>query len=222
MLPLPSARRVRSSITSRSCIVSSVSRRWRGSDAVPPRDGALRRADRGASGFAALRHLDGAIRSITPPRRRDTRLPEPRSWKTDAAIAPVASVAAFLIFTTRACGADWRQALAGSTLRSSAWGRRGPVRSRGTVAEVCPRSGSIRSRSSTHPAERQASQRARAAGVAAVASERPCLQHSRRRRVSLPRTAPASSGSYQCQCLGQPKEHIRPHAIDASSRRAVA
>ena len=54
-----------------------------------------------------------------------------------------------LIFTTRACGADWRQALAGSTLRSSAWGRRGPVRSRGTVAEVCPRSGSIRSRSST-------------------------------------------------------------------------
>ena len=118
---------------------------------------------------AALRHLDGAIRSTTPPRRRDTRLPEPCSWKTDAAIAPVASVAAFLIFTTRACGADWRQALAGSTLRSSAWGRRGPVRSRGTVAEVCPRSGSIRSRSSTHRhlAERQASQRARAAGVAA-------------------------------------------------------
>ena len=116
---------------------------------------------------AALRHLDGAIRSTTPPRRRDTRLPEPCSWKTDAAIAPVASVAAFLIFTSRACGAAWRQALAGSTLRSSARGRRGPLRSRGTVAEVCPRSGSIRSRSSTHRAERQASQRARAAGVAA-------------------------------------------------------
>ena len=75
---------------------------------------------------AALRHLDGAIRSITPPRRRDTRLPEPCSWKTDAAIAPVASVAAFLIFTSRACGRAWRQALAGSTLRSSARGRRGP------------------------------------------------------------------------------------------------
>ena len=116
---------------------------------------------------AALRHLDGAIRSITPPRRRDTRLPEPCSWKTDAAIAPVASVAAFLIFTSRACGQASRQALAGSTLRSSARGRRGPLRSRGTVAEVCPRSGSIRSRSSTHPAERRASQRARAAGVAA-------------------------------------------------------
>ena len=113
-----------------------------------------------------MRHLDGAIRSITPPRRRDTRLPEPCSWKTDAAIAPVASVAAFLIFTSRACGQASRQALAGSTLRSSARGRRGPLRSRGTVAEVCPRSESIRSRS-THPAERQASQRARAAGVAA-------------------------------------------------------
>ena len=75
---------------------------------------------------AALRHLDGAIRSTTPPRRRATRLPEPCPWKADAAIAPVASVAAFLIFTSRACGAAWRQALAGSTLRSSARGRRGP------------------------------------------------------------------------------------------------
>ena len=168
-----------------------------------------------------MRHLDGAIRSITPPRRRDTRLPEPCSWKTDAAIAPVASVAAFLIFTTRACGADWRQALAGSTLRSSAWGRRGPVRSRGTVAEVCPRSGSIRSRSSTHRAERQASQRARAAGVAAVASERPCLQHSRRRRVSLPRTAPASSGSYQCyQGLELPRSTARHQRVAKQSRNA--
>ena len=154
---------------------------------------------------AALRHLDGAIRSTTPPRRRDTRLPEPCSWKTDAAIAPVASVAAFLIFTSRACGAAWRQALAGSTLRSSAWGRRGPVRSRGTVAEVCPRSGSIRSRSSTQPAERQASQRARAAGVAAVASERPCLQHSRRRRVSLPRTRSGLVGQLSVPVLGQPR-----------------
>ena len=125
-----------------------------------------------------------------------------------------------LIFTTRACGADWRQALAGSTLRSSARGRRGPVRSRGTVAEVCPRSGSIRSTAPPRGAPGFAARERRASRP--VASVRPCLQHSRRRRVSLPRTAPASSGSYQCQCLGQPKEHIRPHAIDASSRRAVA
>ena len=97
-------------------------------------------------GCSLLRHLDGAIRSTTPPRRRDTRLPEPCSWKTDAAIAPVASVAAFLIFTSRACGAAWRQALAGSTLRSSARRRRGPLRSRGTVAEA--RAGVLHSKNS--------------------------------------------------------------------------
>ena len=165
---------------------------------------------------AALRHLDGAIRSITPPRRRDTRLPEPCSWKTDAAIAPVASVAAFLIFTSRACGQASRQALAGSTLRSSARGRRGPLRSRGTVAEVCPRSGSIRSTAPTTRSARLRSARERRASRP-VASVRPCLQHSRRRRVSLPRTAPASSGSYQCQCLGQPGAHP-----PARHRRVVA
>ena len=56
---------------SHRAVASSVSRRWRGSDAVPPRDG-LRRADRGASGlqpcgtsmgrFAAPRLHDGATR----------------------------------------------------------------------------------------------------------------------------------------------------------------
>ena len=143
---------------------------------------------------AALRHLDGAIRSTTPPRRRDTRLPEPCSWKTDAANAPGASVAAFLIFTSRACGAAWRQALAGSTLRSSARGRRGPLRSRGTVAEVCPRSGSIRS--STHLAERhfaaresggrrgQSRRRARASSTAGAAVSR-CLARLRPRRAAI-------------------------------------
>ena len=116
---------------------------------------------------AALRHLDGAIRSITPPRRRDTRLPEPCSWKTDAAIAPVASVAAFLIFTSRACGQASRQALAGSTLRSSARGRRGPPPVARNGRRGMSSLGIDPEPEQHHLAERRASQRARAAGVAA-------------------------------------------------------
>ena len=169
--------------------------------------------------LAAPRWGDSQHHASTTAR---TRLPEPCSWKTDAAIAPVASVAAFLIFTSRACGQAWRQALAGSTLRSSARGRRGPLRSRGTVAEVCPRSGSIRSRSSTHRAERQASQRARAAGVAAsrigapvppAQPAPPCVAASHRSGLVGQLSVPGP---------GAAQEHIRARHRRASSRRAVA
>ena len=47
-----------------------------------------------------------------------------------------------------------------------------------------------------------------------VASARPCLEHSRSRRLSLPRTAPASSGSYQG--LAQVEQPEAQHAINAS------
>ena len=94
-------------------------------------------------------------------------LPEPCSWKTDAAIAPVASVAAFLIFTSRACGQASRQALAGSTLRSSARGRRGPPPVARNGRRGMSSLGIDPEPEQHHLAERRASQRARAAGVAA-------------------------------------------------------
>jgi hypothetical protein len=163
-----------------------------------------------------MQQLDGAIRSTTPPRRRATRLPEPCPWKADAAIAPVASVAAFLIFTSRACGRAWRQALAGSTLRSSARRRRGPLRSRGTVAEVCPRSGSIRS--SIHLAERQLRSARERRASRPVASVRPCLGHSRSR---LSRCLASLRPRRAASVPGAAQEHIHPHAIDARNCRSA-
>ena len=168
---------------------------------------ALRRADRGASGLQPCGTSMGRLHhASTTARHAAARAMFMENRRCKCTWSLRRSIFDLHVASLRPI--SWRQALAGSTLRSSARGnsrgRRGPLRSRGTVAEVCPRSGSIRSRSSTHPAERQASQRARAAGVAAsrigapvplARPEPPCLAASHRSGLVGQLSGPGSGGA---------------------------
>ena len=75
------------------------------------------------------------------------------------------------------------------------------------------------------PASRGAARRnaRESAGVAVGRIARPCLEHSRSRRLSLPRTAPASSGSYQGLAqVEQPEAQPRHQRVAKQSRKRAA